>query len=77
MSKIEITIRIEELRGLKAHLACDMDDDPQWLAQFEARGEAAADLIETACHNLAERIRAEFDKADAVNAEVKALGDKA
>lgn len=55
MAKIEFKVRLEEL-GCTAQNTVDVDDDPEFLAQLDTRGEA----IEQATIDLAEQVAAKL-----------------
>ncbi len=68
MAKIQFKVRLEEL-GCVAENTVDVDDDPEFLAQFDTRGEA----IEQAVIDMAEQVAAKLREIVDNHAHGKAL----
>lgn len=74
MSTIQFSVHVQEI-GCTAKLNIDLDDQESgFWEQFDTRGEGIEDLITQAAQDLADQLRAEYDKRDAINQRVKELG---
>lgn len=73
MSKIHFTVHVDDI-GCTATLAVDIDDQPEYLRQFESRGEAVSQAVMEAAEKLGVQLQAEYATRDIILKRVAAIG---